>query len=209
MKIETLAEGYRYANCYLLSNDGHAFLVDPAAPCDTVCESLRDRELTLDGILLTHGHFDHATHLAALLERYPVPLYLGEGDREFPSDSEKNAYSCFFVGSFTYPEPNVLLTDGMQLELGGETLQVLATPGHSPGSVCFYAEKDHILVTGDTLFSDTLGRFDLYGGSFSTLKVSLSRIAELSRIDREIMIYPGHGASTTLSEALWALPFRL
>ena len=202
MRIETLAEGFLGANCYLLSEGEHALIVDPAARLDVMLSALYDGRLTLDGILLTHGHFDHMMNLEPLLARRPVPVYLGEGDRDFPSDGRKNAFTTFFGQERAFPAATDLLADGDTVPLGSKTLRVISTPGHSGGSVCFYAEKDHILVTGDTLFSDTVGRTDLYGGSYPALRDSLAELAALSEKDPDVVIYPGHGPSARLRDAL-------
>ena len=202
MKLQTLAEGFLGANCYLLSSGEHAFIVDPAARVDVMLSALYDGRLTLDGVLLTHGHFDHVMNLGPLLDRFPVPVYLGKGDKDLPSDGRKNAFALFFGQDRTFPEATDLLSDGDVIPLGDEVLRVIATPGHSGGSVCFYAEKDRLLVTGDTLFSDTVGRTDLYGGSYAVLRDSLTELEALSRRDPEIVIYPGHGPSARLSDAL-------
>ena len=202
MTIEALAEGFLGANCYLLSDGGHALIVDPAARLDVMLGALYDQRLTLDGILLTHGHFDHVMNLEPLLARHPVPVYLGVGDRDFPSDGRKNAFETFFGTPRTFPEATDLLSDGDEIPLGGTVLRVIATPGHSGGSVSFYEEKEHVLITGDTLFSDTVGRTDLYGGSYSVLRDSLEALTELSRKDPDVVIYPGHGPTERLSVAL-------
>lgn len=202
VRIRTLAEGFLGANCYLLSSGSHAFIVDPAARLDVMTAALYDERLTLDGILLTHGHFDHVMNLAPLLERHPAPIYLGTGDKDFPSDGRKNAFETFFGTPRTFPEATDLLSDGDLLTLGDETLSVIATPGHSGGSVCFYAKEDHLLLTGDTLFSDTVGRTDLYGGSYTVLRDSLEALAALSDKDPLITVYPGHGPSALLRDAL-------
>ncbi len=208
MEITVLAEGFLGANCYLLSDEGRAFLVDPAARLPVMCAALYDGGLTLDGILLTHGHFDHIMNLEPLLSRFPVPVYLGAGDKDFPMDGRKNAFSLFFGQDRVFPEATDLLSDGDVLTLGSGTVTVIATPGHSGGSVCFLCEgkKDTpFLLTGDTLFSDNVGRTDLYGGSQEALYDSLHALEPLARRFPSIRIYPGHGLSDTLSDALRAV----
>ena len=205
MEITALAEGFLGANCYLLSDGGHAFLVDPAARLDVMSAALYDGRLTLDGILLTHGHFDHIMNLEPLLARFPVPVYLGAGDKEFPRDGQKNAFSLFFGQERTFPDATDLLSDGDVLPLGGGTVTVIATPGHSGGSCCFLCEGDGdapFLLTGDTLFSDNVGRTDLYGGSYEVLCDSLHALLPLARRFPALPIYPGHGLQGNLADAL-------
>jgi glyoxylase-like metal-dependent hydrolase (beta-lactamase superfamily II) len=210
MEIRTLAEGFLGANCYLLSSGGHALIVDPAARLSVICDALNEDGLTLDGILLTHGHFDHVMTLAPLLERFPVPVYLGEGDREFPSDGRKNAFTVFFGQERTFPDATDLLCDGDRIPLGEEHLTVIATPGHSGGSVCYlYAPTDGtpFLLTGDTLFADNVGRTDLYGGSYPILRDSLAELQTLANRIPDAVIYPGHGASERFLDAIRSVTY--
>jgi glyoxylase-like metal-dependent hydrolase (beta-lactamase superfamily II) len=208
VQIKRLAEGFIGANCYLLSSNGHAMIVDPCARTEIITAAVEQAGLVLDGILLTHGHFDHMMSLEALLQKYPVPVYLGAGDRDFPSDGRKNAFSLFFGCERTFPEATDLLRDGDLLVLGNEEIRVISTPGHSGGSSCFYVRTDgepSILLTGDTLFADCTGRTDLYGGSDEILRDSLLELLSLSRTDNSIVIYPGHGESELLTVALRAV----
>jgi glyoxylase-like metal-dependent hydrolase (beta-lactamase superfamily II) len=202
MVIKTLAEGLLGANCYLLESGGHAFIVDPAARTEVMESAIRDGGLTLDGILLTHGHFDHMTNLAPLLSRFPVPVYLGVGDRDFPKDGRKNAFSLFFGQDRTYPDATDLLRDGDTLTLGTETLAVIATPGHSGGSVVLLCGD--VMVAGDTLFAGSCGRCDLFGGNLETMFVTLKRLAAL---EGDYRVYPGHGPDTTLSRERRTNPY--
>ena len=208
MEITALAQGFLGANCYLLQDSGHAFLVDPAARLDIMCTALYESGLTLDGVLLTHGHFDHMMTLAPLLERFPIPVYLGAGDKDAPGDGRKNAFSLFFGQDRTFPDATDLLSDGDVLMLGSSQISVIATPGHSGGSVCFLCASDTdtpFLLTGDTLFSDNIGRTDLYGGSYEILQDSLACLSELLQKYPDIVIHPGHGSSETLRRALLAV----
>ena len=208
MRIDTLAEGFLGANCYLLSSGGHALIVDPAARLSVILDALYADGLTLDGILLTHGHFDHVMTLAPLLERFPVPVYLGEGDRDFPSDGRMNAFSVFFGEDRTFPPATNLLRDGDLIPIGDEHLTVIATPGHSGGSVCYLfepADGAPFLLTGDTLFSDNIGRTDLYGGSYPVLRDSLADLAVLAERIPNAVIYPGHGPSERFLSAIRAV----
>ena len=208
MEIKALAQGFIGANCYLLSDGGHAFVVDPCCRTEVILAALREQGLTLDGVLLTHGHFDHVMSLAPLVLACPAEICLGEGDADFPSDGSKNGFSVFYGQDRTFPPADRLLKDGDVLPLGNASVRVIATPGHTNGSVSFLCERSgeqSFLLTGDTLFSDNVGRTDLYGGSWSLLCRSLATLSELSRTDEGIVIYPGHGESALLSDALRAV----
>lgn len=173
-------------------------LVDPSADAISLTELLKKEELTLDVILLTHGHFDHIVSVDKLRERTGAPLYIHEGDAQMLGDAQKNAFFTFFGMHRTYRPAERLLYDGERLALGDEWIRVIHTPGHSMGSVCYLC-NDEFLLTGDTLFEEGFGRCDLFGGSFDTLRRSLLRLREL---DQALPIYPGHGESTLLGHAL-------
>ena len=185
------------SNTYLLICDGHAFAVDPSVSVDALLTALTEQNAVLDGILLTHGHFDHTVSIDTLRKQVAVPLYIHENDAEMLSDGHKSAYYTFFGRDCVHSPAEQLLRDGSVLTLGSEQLQVIHTPGHSKGSVCYLA--DSFIVTGDTLFADTIGRCDLWGGNEAEMRLSLERLREL---DADLEIYPGHGAPSKLGDAL-------
>ena len=197
MKVEHLCYGVLMSNCWVLISGDEALLVDAGAETNEVESALDSRGLTLRGVLLTHGHFDHAMHARKIADKYGVPLYIHESDGEMLSDGMKNAYLMCYGREVDLGQADVLLRDGDVLTLGGEEIKVLHTPGHSQGSVCYLAGKS--LVSGDTLFATSIGRWDLYGGSVDELRSSLFA---LTLLDEDIKIYPGHGAPARLGDAL-------
>ena len=208
MEIINLFPGSFASNCYILRQGGQAFIIDPSASAASVLNRLKEENLTPQGILLTHGHFDHilsvdTLRVAAQAEGYDLKAYIHEDDAPMFSDGEKNGFTVFFGDDRVYAPADVLLKDGDELPLGGGKVRVIHTPGHSPGSVCYLciepAGNARILVTGDTLFSDTVGRWDLWGGSRNTLFRSL---ASLRALDGKLTIYPGHGDTEKLARAL-------
>ena len=199
MEIITLFPVDFASNCYILHDRTNAYVIDPSLPCERILEELTKNGLSLSGILLTHGHFDHIFSADALREATRAPLYVHKDDAQMLTDSVKNAHSIFFGRSFTVSPPEALLCDGDELKLGNELVRVIHTPGHSRGSVCF--DTGELLITGDTVFAASFGRCDLYGGSFDTLRTSIGRLTSLAESGERI-IYPGHGESATLVEAL-------
>ena len=197
MRIEFLCYGTLMSNCYAIVSQNEALVVDAGAAADDIVQALEDRSLTPKGILLTHGHFDHAWGARAVADRYGVPLYIHSDDGDMLRDGMKNAYSMCYGKDIDLGQADVLLVDGDEIELGGEKIKVLHTPGHSRGSVCYLAGKE--LISGDTLFSNSVGRWDLYGGSVNELRSSL---LALSLLDESITIYPGHGGTSRLGDAL-------
>jgi glyoxylase-like metal-dependent hydrolase (beta-lactamase superfamily II) len=199
MELYNLWPGSWGSNCYLLVNDGHALVVDPSADAKTILSAACENGVVLDGILLTHGHFDHIISIDALRKSIPsLPVYIHSDDMDFPQDAQKNAFSVFFPMERTWMRPEKALQDGEVLMLAGQSIRVIHTPGHTQGSVCLLC-NDTFLLTGDTLFSNGIGRCDLYSGSYERIQQSLQLLRELPQ---DLPIYPGHGDSCSLGEAL-------
>ena len=197
MNIELLCRGMVESNCYALVKDGEAVLVDAGAHPDSIENALDKLGLKIKAILLTHGHFDHILGSQALYEKYGVPVYIHEKDSEMLSDGYKNAYSVFFGGYWGGFSTDNILSDGDKLSFFGEEIEVIHTPGHSEGSVCFKIGNN--LFTGDTLFSRGTGRCDLYSGDTDKIRKS---IADLDKLPADTLIYPGHGISCRLGDAM-------
>lgn len=183
------------SNCFILHSGGEAFVIDPSVSELRVMSILQENGLALKGILLTHGHFDHIWRAKELRELSGAPLMIHELDAEMLTDSTKNAYAFFTGNNFTVDEPDNLLHDGDVLTLGDKKIRVIHTPGHSRGSVCF--DTDNLLVTGDTLFAEGFGRYDLHGGDLLSLKSSLSLLKKMADTEDK-PIYCGHGERSGL-----------
>ena len=204
MKLISLTPQSFASNCYLIVCGTHAYVVDPSASVERILSSLREHGATCDGILLTHGHFDHMLSLDALKNAFPdTPIMIHASDAENMADGEKNAFATFFGYGKSYPPADKLLREGDKIPLGNEYLTVLHTPGHTKGSVCYLSSDDTLLLSGDTLFAQGYGRYDLYGGDGTTLAASLRRIASLR--EKDPILASGHGEQCRLSEALGEL----
>lgn len=204
MEIIALAPTGFASNCFIVHNGKEAFVVDPSISEKQIISALEENELSLVGILLTHGHFDHIWRAQELRNETGAPLYVHELDAEMLTDPRKNAYATFTGGSFAIEQAEYLLREGDEIELGNERLTVLHTPGHTRGSVCF--DTGDSLITGDTIFAEGFGRYDLYGGSLSDLKSSLQRLMKLAESENR-WIYCGHGNSSTLRQATELLKY--
>lgn len=185
------------SNCYALVNGDEAVLVDAGASPEALETALDRRGLRIKAILLTHGHFDHILAANALKKKYGVSVYIHENDAEMLTDGYKNAYSVFFRGSWEGIEADKLIKDGDKLSFFGEEIEVIHTPGHSEGSVCY--KIGNSLFTGDTIFSRGTGRCDLYGGDTAKIIESIKRLGELPP---DTILYPGHGIACKLEEAM-------
>lgn len=193
MNVITLRLGPLQTNCYILCNDDKkAIVIDPAFYSDRIISALEEKGLTLDKILLTHAHFDHIMAVEDL-RKQGAEVYVHADDEEILYDSNLNSMLDFLGRDMKINKAEHLLKDGDVIWLGDEQIKVLHTPGHTNGSVCYIT--DECIFTGDTLFKDGVGRWDLYGGDYNKLMSSLKKIALL---DKNYTVYSGHGEQTTL-----------
>lgn len=188
------------SNCYLLIDGKDAVLVDAGIDHALITDLLAREGATLSAVILTHGHFDHTVSVDKLRDATGAQVMIHTDDAEMLTDAEKSALYYFFGTRDAYRPADRLIKDGDEIPLGGETLRVLHTPGHSRGSICLLSGDT--LLTGDTLFDGGFGRYDLYGGDRDTLARSL---ATLGTLDSSLTIYPGHGGPAPLGAALNAI----
>ena len=197
MKIVPIAPYSFGANTYAIISDGHAIVIDPSVTVNAIASAVADEGAVIDAVVLTHGHFDHIVSIDTMRDALGIEVYIHEADAEMLTDGSKNAFLTFFGKDRAYKPADKTLKDGDVLKVGKAKIKVIHTPGHSKGSICLLG--DDFIVTGDTLFSDTVGRSDLWGGNQAELAASLQR---LRLLDRSIMIYAGHGAPERLGIAL-------
>ena len=197
MKIVPIAPYSFGANTYAIISDGHAIIIDPSVTVGAITSAVAEEGAVIDAVVLTHGHFDHIVAIDTMRDALGVKVYIHEADAEMLTDGSKNAFLTFFGRDRTYRPADKTLKDGDRLTLGNSEIKVIHTPGHSKGSICLLG--DGFIVTGDTLFADTVGRSDLWGGNEAELAASLQK---LRLLDRSIMIYAGHGAPERLGIAL-------
>ncbi len=196
--ISLISRDYR-SNTHLAVSARKCAIIDPGLENTVIENAITKHGLDPVAILLTHGHFDHIFSLDLIREKYNIPVYIHTEDSEMLTDSMKNAYSFFFGSCFTQNNADKTFSDGDKIAIGNEFLTVIHTPGHSKGSSCFLCDK--ILITGDTLFAEGIGRTDLYGGNYQTITKSLSEMRNIKNA-KEITIYPGHGGTEMLPRAL-------
>ena len=192
------------ANAYLLigRSGRHAAVIDPGLEVAPLLDAIRERDLTVDWILDTHGHLDHTAGNAALKRATGAPLAIHADDVIWLQrlQAQGAAFGCRVEDS---PAPDVVLRDGQRLPFDGGEIEVLHTPGHSPGSVCF--RLGDLLLVGDTLFRGSVGRTDLPGGSWEALLRSVRE--RLFVLPDALPCWPGHGEETTLGEERRDNPF--
>ena len=193
MTVETLALGALGTNCYIVSDGAVAAVIDPADNAPVIERHLADKHLRLGAILLTHAHFDHMGAVAALLKAHDVPLYCHREEAPALSDGRLNL-SARFGRPLPPVENAMLLEDGDTVSVGELCFTFLHTPGHTVGSGCY--RLSDILFSGDTLFSESIGRTDFPGGDLTAMRASLTRLLALKGVLR---VLPGHGEETTLA----------
>lgn len=195
------------ANTYLLIHQGHAVVFDPSQNSTHLLDDLQKKNITLDAIFLTHGHYDHIGGVNRLVHHYHCPIYLGEDEIEVITDPHKNV-SLLFQDPLVIEEHLVPLYDGQLINVQGMEIQVMATPFHTKGSVCYFLPQLHKMVSGDTLFKGSIGRSDLPTGNAHQIEKSLNKLSQFaaSQIER-IFVYPGHGGKTILQEEIQTNPY--
>lgn len=186
LQTYAMALGDYQTNCYIVHDKESktCCVIDPGYDADAILDKLDSLHLTLEAILLTHGHFDHVGAVKELAAETGCKVYLHPADLTMPP--MMTAGKLYYTD--TYDEGDVL-------HLAGLTFTVLHTPGHTPGSVCLQCETS--LFSGDTLFAGSCGRTDLPGGDWDTITASLKR---LSKLEGNLWILPGHGGTSTLRD---------
>ena len=190
--IHTLPLGDYQTNTYIVHGDQKAcVIIDPGFEPQTILNKVASLNLTVDAVLLTHGHFDHVGGVEQILRATGCQLWISKRDCSDPSDPMIR----YFYPLTDCDIANVsFCADGEKIHAGGLTFMVMSTPGHTQGSVCYLC--DDALFSGDTLFAGSCGRTDLPGGDWNTIQKSLGRLAAL---DGDFTVYPGHGGASTLS----------
>jgi glyoxylase-like metal-dependent hydrolase (beta-lactamase superfamily II) len=206
MDVRMFTVGPVQENCFVARREGadRALIVDPGDEADRILTAVDELGVGVDAILLTHTHFDHVGAVAPVARATGAPVYCPELETFVLADINRFVPFAGF-GPFEDYDADETVAGGERLQLAGMDIEVLHTPGHSPGHVTYAIEEEGALFSGDVLFQGSVGRVDLPGGDWDTLLASLGTLVD--RIDEETTVYPGHMGITTLGRERATNPF--
>jgi len=204
VSIQTFVVGPLQNNCYLLTDEssGRAAVIDPGLQCEPVLEAVRAGGLHLECVILTHAHFDHVCGIGLFTAAGASEVLLHPDDLPLLGTAPETA-RFFGYAIPAPPNPSRLVREGDRIRVGGATLAVLETPGHTPGGISLLIGES--VFVGDTLFAGSVGRTDLAGGSSATLIRSIR--TKLLGLPDGTVVYPGHGPATTIGAERRDNPF--
>lgn len=206
MICDSLPVGPLEVNCFILGCEEtrRGVVIDAGGDAGEIIAAVERHGLTIDYLINTHGHFDHIGANRALKEQFGARLLIHAADAPLLERAATTARSYGIPGENS-PPADAFLSDGMEIAFGNVRMTVLHTPGHTPGCCCLYLEAEKTVITGDTLFADSIGRTDLPGGSHPQLLESVR--TKLFTLPDEVKAYPGHGPDTTIGHEKRHNPF--
>ena len=198
------------SNCYIVSDEnGKTAVFDVCERGEEIYNYIKDLNLSVEAVIITHGHFDHIYGLdgfvdAAKADGKDIPVYVHSGDALMIRSREKNLSAPLFRTPYEYTGTLNEVKDGDVINVGSLSFRVLHTPGHTDGCACYIADDEKTIFSGDVLFEGSIGRTDFPGGSMTTMRESLKKLMEF---DDSYRVYPGHGGSTTIGDERNFNPF--
>lgn len=203
--VACITVGAFQENCYLYAcpQTLEAVIIDPGDEAPRILERIQELKFVPKYIINTHGHIDHICAIDAVSEVYPVPLAIHPSDVPMYTD-ERTASMFGRKAPLVKRKPDILLREGDTISFGTLTLEVLHTPGHTPGGICLVS-RPYCVFSGDTLFQRGIGRTDLPGGNYEQLVTSIRE--KLYTLEEDLVVFPGHGEPTTIGEEKYENPF--
>lgn len=206
IKIYSIRVSVFSTNCYVVQNTEtkEGFIIDPGDYEEKILEVLKEKEVKLTAIYLTHGHLDHIMAAERIKAEYKVPVYCHETELSVLADPVQNLTSRFMREGYVFTAAEGL-KDGAEFTAAGVPVKLLHTPGHTPGGCCYYLRENGVLFSGDTLFYHSIGNTEFPGGSMGTLSRSIRE--KLYTLPEETVVYAGHGEETTIGTEKRENPF--
>lgn len=204
MKLERLTLKLLAENCYIYHNEENCVVFDPGSDFEHIKDYIVSRNLQVSYILLTHCHFDHVGAASDLKDFFNTKILCHKDDLATLKMTNKSA-EYYGLEPVKVPEIDSFVNDNDIIDFCGTPIKVIHTPGHSTGSVCYYIENDNILISGDTLFLESIGRTDFPTGSYDDIIKSIEE--KLYSLPDNTVVYPGHGFHTTIEHEKKANPF--
>lgn len=197
MICDIVVVGSLEVNCFILGCEEtkEGIVVDSGSNAEAIIAAVERRGLNIGQVINTHGHFDHVGANKEVLEHFGARLLIHSADAPM-LDRAADVAKAYGMSGENSPQPDQFLTDGMEIVFGSCRMRVLHTPGHTQGGCCLYLETEKKIITGDTLFADSVGRSDLPGGSHEQLLASIR--TKLFTLPDDVVAYPGHGPQTTI-----------
>lgn len=207
LKCDFRVVGPIQTNCYFLYREDtkECLIIDPGYEADKIEAYVQKKQFHVAGILLTHGHFDHITAADEVRKKFQTKIYASGKEKELMADPRMNV--SVMMGESVSLKADVWLEDGQELEMLGETMRCILTPGHTGGGMCFYFPKACMLFSGDTLFQESVGRTDFPTGSSRELIRSVRE--KLLVLPEAVRVYPGHGLMTTIRDEQMFNPYAV
>jgi hydroxyacylglutathione hydrolase len=200
MKIDTFILGTYETNCYILRESETAkdcLIIDAGLEPGRLIDFFRQNKLNPVAVVLTHGHIDHIAGVAALRIEFPeIKVYIHKLDSGMLTEARSNL-SAMMGAAFSTEPADLFVEEKSIIENAGIKLEVLHTPGHTPGGICLYSKDDGIVFTDDALFADSVGRTDFPNGSMAQLIKNIKE--KLLTLPDDTIVYPGHGPATTIA----------
>ncbi len=201
MNIEMLVLGEVSTNCYLVCNQDtkECIIIDPAAKADVIIKAVEELEVLPKAVLLTHGHYDHIGAAKEIKEHFHIKIYANELEQEVLESSYKNLSEIMGSRALSI-QADEYLTDGQVLTIAGFQIRAISTPGHTKGGMCYNVslKEEQAIFSGDTLFRESVGRFDFPTSDGDALFRSIKE--KLLCLETELKVYPGHGPATSIGE---------
>lgn len=193
-----------FANTYVvIDSDNNCVVIDPSKQYSGILNYLQKNNLTLKGVLLTHGHYDHIRGVELLINEYKCPVFIGFDEVNLIKDPYENC-SLMLGSVYSFDKELTTVSDKEILKLLNEDILCISTPFHTLGSICYYLPASNVLFSGDFLFKGSVGRSDLPSGTPRTFESSINKLLILPENTK---IYPGHGPSSTLKEEKMTNPY--